>query len=956
MKKKLLILGLLVHFLSIAQISTFKLTNGLTVIVNEDHQTPTIFGNVVVRAGSVDEPADATGLAHYLEHVLFKGSSNVGTTNWEKEKVHYNNIINLYDQLRESPETERVTIQQRINEESILAGQYTINNEFSNMVQSIGGTSLNASTGYEMTQFFNVFPSYQLKKWLELYVDRFKSPVFRGFQAELETVYEEKNMYSDNPFSVLSEEFNKGIYGAASPYGRSIIGETDHLKTPSLRKLIEFYETYYVPANMALVLSGDLKADEVKPLLEATFGQWNPTNNIKKEPIEKSSFKSKTVVKKNVTPVPVLMMGYKGATAADADSYVLEMIENILSNRSKTGLLDRLVIDNDIMQVQVSVDQRRYDGAIQIMGVPTFDVAQMRFTSMSAVENLILKVLDELKQGKVDDWLVQSVKDNLIMDYEMMKESNMNVGMYLSYIYANGLPFESFENYASRIKAVSKEQIANVANKYFVDGYLSLQSQKGKPAKDELVKPEYKPIDPAKGQTSEFAKAWMAQPVAEPVLNYIDFNKDVASSELNPGVTFYHTQNLANDIFSMTIKYGVGTESIPGLKFSVDLMNRAGVMAQFSAYDLKKEFSRLGCVVNFSADKSYTYVTMRGKEASLAKACQLLAKTYLMPALDEKQMNSLLGNELSMRSIEGEDKDAQGSALSEYLKYGKKSSFLNRLNRTEIMELTVSKLAADFIKATQYETSVHYTGRFDASVVKNVLMKNLAFPSDLKASQSPFVTPLTEYSENTVLLYNNKEARQSDVYLFVAGDQFDLAERSRIDAFNQYFGGGFSGLVMQELRELRSFAYTAAGNYVTPALPGYNGWLSGYIGVQKDKTNDAIDEFISLIKAMPEKPERIDNIRQYLYQATITSSPSLRNKTMVVENWKRLGYQQDPRIDLLTEYKQLTFEDIVKFYNQVVKSKPVVIGIVGNIKSLDQNKLKSFGKVVNVSNKTLFKY
>lgn len=911
---------------------------------------------MVVRAGSVDEPADATGLAHYLEHVLFKGSSNVGTTNWEKEKVHYNNIIDLYDQLRKVPEAERANIQQKINEESLLAGQYTINNEFSNLVQSIGGTSLNASTGYEMTQYFNVFPSYQLKKWLELYVDRFTSPVFRGFQAELETVYEEKNMYSDDPFSVLREEFNKQIYGATSPYGRSIIGETEHLKTPSLRKLIEFYETYYVPSNMALVLSGDINSEEVKPLLESTFGQWNPVNNIKKEPIEKSSFNKKSVVKKNVTPVPVLLMGYKGTTVADADSYVLEMIVNILSNRSKTGLLDRLVIDNDIMQVQVSVDQRRYDGAIQIMGIPTFDVAQMRFTSMSTVENLIVKVLEELKKGHVDDWLVQSVKDNLVMDYEMMKESNMNVGMYLSYVFANALPLERYEDYAARIKSVSKEQIASIANKYFVPGYLSLQSQKGKPAKDELAKPNYKPIEPAKGQVSEFAINWMAQPVSEPKLNFIDFQKDMATTALSPGVTLYHAKNEANDIFSMTIKYGAGTEVIPGLKFSVNLMNRAGVMAQYSAYDLKKEFSRLGCVVSFSADKSYTYVTMRGKESSLAKACQLLAKTYLMPALDEKQMNSLLGNELSMRSIEGEDKDAQGDALSEYLKYGKNSSYLNRLNRADIMALTVSKLAADFIKATQYETSVHYTGRFEADVVKNVLMKNLAFPSDLQASNSPVVTPLNDYQENVVYLYNNKDARQCDVFLFVPGEKHSLKDRGHVDAFNQYFGGGFSGLVMQELRELRSFAYTAAGNYVTPALPGFQGWLSGYIGVQSDKANDAIAEFVSLIREMPDKPERMDNIRQYLYQATISSSPSLRNKSMVVENWKQLGYEKDPRIELLAEYKELSYDDIVEFYKKSVRSKPVAIGIVGNSKSLDQNKLKSLGKVINVSSKDLFKY
>ena len=107
---------------------------------------------------------------------------------------------------------------------------------------------------------------------------------------------------------------------------------------------------------------------------------------------------------------------------------------------------------------------------------------------------------------------------------------------------------------------------------------------------------------------------------------------------------------------------------------------------------------------------------------------------------------------------------------------------------------------------------------------------------------------------------------------------------------------------------------------------------------------------------MPQKPERTDNIRQFLYQATIASTPSLRNRSMVIENWKRLGYTQDPRITWLSEYKNATFDDIVKFYTESVQPKPLVIGIVGDVKSLDQNKLKSFGKVINVTNKTLFKY
>ena len=129
-----------------AQVSTFKLANGLSVILNEDHRTPSIFGSIVTKAGAVDDPTDATGLAHYLEHVMFKGSQNVGTYDWSKEEPHYKNIIALYDELGKVPEDQREAIQKKINEESLLAAQYTINNEYSNLIQAIGGTNLNAGT------------------------------------------------------------------------------------------------------------------------------------------------------------------------------------------------------------------------------------------------------------------------------------------------------------------------------------------------------------------------------------------------------------------------------------------------------------------------------------------------------------------------------------------------------------------------------------------------------------------------------------------------------------------------------------------------------------------------------------------------------------------------------------------------------------------------------------------
>lgn len=956
MKRFILLLPLFLAFSLSGQISTFKLDNGLTVIVNEDSQSPSILGCFVVKAGSVDEPADATGLAHYLEHVLFKGSQNIGTTNWDKEKVHYNKIIALYDQLAKTPETEREAIQQQINEESLLAGQYTINNEFSNLIQAMGGTSLNAATGYDMTFFFNVIPSFMLNKWLVLQADRFENPVFRGFQAELETVYEEKNMYSDDAFSVLQEEFTQLLYGAGNPYARPIIGLTQHLKTPSISKLIEFYNTFYVPSNMALVLSGDLKVDDAKKLVEETLGKWKSTNDIKRAKIEELVIEKKSTIKMKLTPMPVVLLGYKGAPSGSADTYKLSVLGNVLNNSNKTGLLDKIVLDGDIQGISVSVSSQRQAGDITIMGIPVYDGPQRRYGSLSRVESDIVKTIKQLIDGNVDDWLIRSVKDELIMNFELAKESNLNYGMLLAQAYATDIPISDHEKYVEIIKGITKEDIVALAKKYFDAPYTVLQSLVGEPKKDKLSKPKYKPIVPAKGQTSTLAKKILDEKVEIPPFKPIDFTKDFSMGELAQGVTLYHTQSPESNIFSLTIQYGAGSAEIPGLNYSVNLMNRAGVMALHTPYELKKEFSKLGCTVNFSNNKSYTYVTLRGKESSLAKACQLLSRTYLMPSLDEKQINSLIGGQLGARSMESKDKDAQSRALNEYLRYGKNSSFLNRLSETEILELTVSKLAADFIKATQYVTTVHFTGKNTYDVVKNILTNNLAFPANLKPTNSPVSTPTAEYAENTVYLINNKNARQGEVYFFIQGDDYQLDQSPVVDAFNEYFGGGFNGLVLQEIRELRSFAYTASANYNTPPVANRKSMLTGYLGTQGDKTIDAVSEFLRLINDMPQYPERIENIKDYLHQATVSSSPSVRQITQVVENWKQSGYSEDPRVNWVEAYNALTFDDLVKFYNQKIKGKPVAIGIVVNTSLIDTKQLSNFGKVVKLDSKKIFKY
>lgn len=956
------ILVLLIGILSINafsqnEIVEYQLDNGLTVILNQDHSKPSVWGGVAVKAGSKDDPNDATGLAHYLEHVLFKGTNQLGTSNWEAEKVYYDQIVTLFEEFRsETDAAKKLEKQKEINELSLKAGEFAIPNEFSNLVQAMGGSGLNAGTGYDGTVYYNSFPPYQLQRWLELYSHRFINPVFRGFQSELETVYEEKNMYSENPFVQIQELLMENSFGKESSYGRPIIGSGEHLKNPSLKLLIEFYEKYYVPSNMALVLSGDIDIEKTKAYVESTFGKWESKGNAVNTKPEQASIEKKSSIKVNYTPYPLLVMALNGIPIGHEDEIALEICSRILSNRNRTGLFDKLTLDGDVSAAYLGLNQLAFGGTIVIQAIPVYDRMAGTYASLNEVEKLVKKELEKVSKGQFEDWILEVMKKELLTEYVRMTESPEQMGYMLTNLFTSFQPIVTYEEYKKKVESITKEDLKRVSSKYFTDNYFTIYSYTGKPGKEKITKPDLKPIVPGFGAKSQFASHLETVPIGEVKKEFINFTEDVKTYELAPKVKFYYTPNEKNNMFSLTIRYGVGTNKIPTLDLATSLMNDAGVMAQYTPHELKIAFSKLNCSCNFYNNDSYTFIELVGDEDNLEEACLLLSKTILMPQLDDKQYSSILGSAIANRSIERNEKDYQANAVRNLIIYGENSPYLKRLSKDEIMATSISKLTGDFIKATEYEASVHYVGKKEFPQVKQILTTKLAFTANRKDSESPVIRPIVESEKPTIYFFHNKDAAQSDIYLYTKGNKsFSIANEPVIEAFNQYFSGGFNGIVLQELRELRSFAYTASCSYQTPVLPGHPEYLAGYIGTQSDKTIDALQEFLKLVNNMPLKPERMENITNYLVQASSTYKPGFRSLSRYVEQLEQLGYTDDPAKVNLAKYESLTFDEIVEFYKQNVQNKNISIGIIGNKKEIDLKKLESIAEVKTLKTSDIFK-
>ena len=252
----------------------YTLDNGLKVYLSKNNDEPKIQTYVAVRAGSNYDPKESTGLAHYLEHMVFKGTSQFGTQDWTSESVLLDSISNLFEKHRaEKDEAKKLALYRQIDKVSLEASKYSIANEYDKMVGALGAQGTNAHTWFEETVYQNKIPANELNKWAQLESDRFGELVLRLFHTELEAVYEEFNRGQD---SDGRKKFAKTLAGLFPnhPYGQqTTIGTSEHLKNPSMVAIHNYFNKYYVPNNMAVVLVGDIDFDKTIKLINDTFGK-----------------------------------------------------------------------------------------------------------------------------------------------------------------------------------------------------------------------------------------------------------------------------------------------------------------------------------------------------------------------------------------------------------------------------------------------------------------------------------------------------------------------------------------------------------------------------------------------------------------------------------------------------------------------------------------------------------
>ena len=928
----------------------YKLNNGLTVILSPTAKQPRIQAYIAVKAGSKTDPADHTGLAHYLEHMMFKGTDKYGSLDWAKEKPYLDQIDELYEQYNSTKdEAKRKEIYKEIDKTSGQAAKFAIANEYDKMMASMGGQNSNAFTSLEQTVYTEDIPSTAVDKFLALQAERFRNPVLRIFHTELEAVYEEKNRGLDNDGQKVFEAEFEALF-PNNNYGRqTTIGTIEHLKNPSLKAIRKYYYTYYVPNNMGIILSGDFNPDVMIQKVAKHFSYLQP------KPIPAYTFEPEkpiiSPVKRDIFgPNPEnLTIAFRFPGAATRDARMLDLLASILSN-GKAGLFDLdLTKKQKLLSASASSSTLMDYSVLELRGNP------IKGQSLDDVRNLLLGEIDKLKKGDFSDDLIISIVNNQKKTIIERNESYLSRASDLMDAFTSGVDWQTVTASTAEISKITKAQIVAFANKYLNESdYVVVYKHLGEDKN--IVKVEKPPITPVETNPtaqSDFVKKVNAMPAntVQPV--WLDYDKNIERAK-SGSVDLLSVQNRDNSLFRLYYRYDMGSWNSKLLPLAAQYLQFLGTDTK-SAEDFSKAFYKLASSFSISAGTDVTTVRINGLQENFNESVKLYEDLLKHCKPDEKALAGLKARLKRARENAKLNKQAIVQGLISYAQYGSANPFNNVLTDDELDAVKAEDLVNLLHNLDDYKHIILYYGPKPAVQAA----ATLAVLHHVPASFTPYPEQKKFTKINTThntVLFANYDMVQAEIYWIRAEDEYNPKRAPEIDVFNNYFGESMSGVVFQNIRESKALAYSTFANYVSPTKKDDRNYFVAYVGTQADKLNESVKSMNELLNDMPESEKGLtyakENIRKSLETERITQDDILFSYLSA----KRKGLDYDERKNIYEDVSKLSFADIKKFHDDELKDKPYTYCIVASEKKVSDEDLKKYGELIKPTLKQIFGY
>jgi zinc protease len=933
------------------KVNEYELSNGLKIIFSPNNNSPRIQTMIAVKAGSKYDPSETTGLAHYLEHMMFKGTHQYGTLDWKKEKELLDKISNLYEAHKNERDAEKKkVIYHEIDSMSFEASKLAIPSEYDKMVATVGASGTNAFTSNDMTVYVNDIPSNAVEKWAALESERFSTLVLRLFHTELETVYEEFNRNQDDDIRWSNFAVDSMLM-PNHPYGtQTTIGVGEHLKNPSMVNIHNYFDTYYVPNNMAIILSGDINPEKALPILEKYFSKLKNKSvpEFKKEPAVAITKTQQTEIKGPTKEH--LFIGFRFDGDNSKDALYAKALDMILSNGT-AGLLElNLVQKQKVLSANSYVNTLKDYSVFKLYGEPKSG------QKLEEVKDLLLAQIELIKKGEFDEEMVKANIDNLRLQLLQSVESNRSRAYRIMDAFVKDIPWADRVNELDKMEKITKADIVAFAKRNFNENYAVCYKRIGEPNRHKVDKPVITPVQLNKDSVSGFMKSFdqIAQGNIAP--KFVDFQKDVTKFKLNSGGDFMYVKNNEAPIFSLNLVYKIGTDNDKKLGLTSEYIGYLGT-EKLSSDEIKTKLYKLGLTYRTSASRDRFYISLSGLEKNVEQGLAMVFDILHNYKADKDVYANLVADILKKRA---NAKLNKGVILSQgmlsYLKYGAESPFKNILTQTELENTDPAELTKLIAALANVPDRITYYGNKDAKQTFETIEKELkkiggaryAYPKEKVFTEMPLEKP--------VVYFCNYNMRQAEMISLAKSQNFKKDWMPYISMYNDYYGSGLSSIMFQEVREKMALAYAVNSSFGVPQNKGESHYITSYIGTQVDKLETAINKMRDLMTNMVEVPKQFDGAKQSLQKNIESDWITGEGIFGVIERAERRGLDHDIRTDIYKSLKTLSLADLKKFFNENIKTKQPSYAVIGNKENVDFKVLEQLGEVKELKLEDVFGY
>lgn len=924
----------------------YTLNNGLKIYLAQNKDEPRIQTYIPVRTGSNNDPEDNTGLAHYLEHMLFKGTSKIGSYNWEQEKVLLRQISDLYEARKaEKNPDKKVAIYKQIDSISYIASQYAVANEYDKMISSLGATGTNAHTWFDETVYQNNIPSNELEKWMYIESERFSELVLRLFHTELEAVYEEFNRSQDNDYRLINYALMENLF-PSSHYGtQTTIGTSEHLKNPSMVAITDYFNEYYIPNNMAIVLVGDLDFEQTIKMVDKYFGSY-------KKGAEPNHYVAKEIPLKSIKKIDVsspsaerFQFAYRVGGSNTRDALLVQIMDMILSN-STAGLIDLNINQKQLAQYAGSSTMIMKDYTAHI-----FSGSPKKGQSMDEVKDLILQQIDKVRRGEFDDWMLAAIVNDLKKSWQSTLENSNSLATVMYDSFIQGQNWQDIVSELDQMSKITKADIIKFANENYGNNYVIVYKNQGE--NKDLVRvenPGITPINLNRDHESQFYKDFqqLTEKPIEPV--FVDFDKSVKTEKLK-GLKLSSIQNTTNDLSSIYYISEIGSDNNKKLSLAMNYLNYLGT-SKYSPEELKKEFYKIGIDFGVSAGSERSSVYISGLQENMSEGIKLFEHLMSDAKADEEAYQKYVDKIIKSRNDAKVQKNSIQNALNQYAMYGTESRFRDQLSETELRAINPEELVAILKDFLNYPHQIFYYGNNLNSTTKS-LEKYHNFGIGKK------IPPAKEYPQPATdgkIYFTPYDMVQAEISMRGREVKFDKDLLTASGVFNEYFGSGLSSIVFQEIRESKSLAYSAYSIYSNASKADKYNYVMAYVGTQANKLPQAVDALKDLMNNMPKAENQFENSKNAALKKIATKRYTKSNIFFYQLGLNDRGINYDINRDIYVATQKLTLNDLTDFFNKHIKGRLFNVGLIGKKENLDWDAVQKMGEVKELTLEELFGY